>query len=192
MNTVALHNPQVEQRLPAPIQAMTPVDMLSIAVSNGASIEILERLITLQERWRAGEARRAFSAAIAAAKADIKPILKTRNVGFSSGKGSTNYDYEGLDDIANMVDPALARNGLSYRHRALQAGNNLKITCVLTHKDGHFEETTLGANNDQSGNKNAIQAVGSVATYLQRYTLKLALGLATTRDNDAQGSGARP
>ena len=50
------------------------------------------------------------------------------------------------------------------------------------------EETSLEADNDESGNKNAIQAVGSAATYLQRYTLKLALGLAASNDDDAQGA----
>lgn len=51
---------------------------------------------------------------------------------------------------------------------------------------GHSEETSLEAPEDHSGNKNNIQAIGSAATYLQRYTLKLALGLASAHDDDAK------
>ena len=39
---------------------------------------------------------------------------------------------------------------------------------------------------DQSGNKNGFQAIGSAVTYLQRYTLKSALGLSAEVDDDAQ------
>ena len=89
--------------------------------------------------------------------------------------------------MASAVDPVLARHGLSYRFRSEQQGARLKVTCRVSHADGYGEETTLEATNDESGNKNAIQAVGSAATYLQRYTLKLALGLAASNDNDSGG-----
>jgi hypothetical protein len=40
---------------------------------------------------------------------------------------------------------------------------------------------------DTSGGKNNIQAKGSTMTYLQRYTLNLALGICTEDDNDGAG-----
>src|SRR5690606_5500273 len=42
---------------------------------------------------------------------------------------------------------------------------------------------------DSSGSKNAIQAIGSTLTYLQRYTLIQALGLAASDDDDGQTHG---
>ena len=66
------------------------------------------------------------------------------------------------------------------------------MTCVISHRDGYSEETTLTAGNDESGNKNSIQAIGSAATYLQRYTLKLALGLSAAKDDDGRGSEGEP
>ena len=42
---------------------------------------------------------------------------------------------------------------------------------------------------DNSGGKNSIQGIGSSITYLQRYTLKLALGLAAGRDDDGNTVG---
>ena len=68
----------------------------------------------------------------------------------------------------------------------------VRVTCIVSHQDGHTEETTLSAPADTSGAKNAHQAIGSAVTYLQRYTLKLALGLAAAKDDDAQAAGPSP
>lgn len=172
------------------VVAVTPMHMLQLAVERGTDIAQLEKLMELQERWEASQARKAFDAAISAAKAKIKPILKNREVDFTSQKGRTNYVYEDLAQIATEVDPILAECGLSYRYRSKQEAQRLSVTCVVSHRDGHSEETTLTANNDESGNKNTIQAIGSAATYLQRYTLKLALGLSASKDDDGKKAGA--
>jgi hypothetical protein len=188
-------NAVVEQNTaPQPLMTteVTPMQMLHYAMSQGADLDRLEKLMELQERWEKNQAKKAFDAAISLAKAEIKPILKTREVDFVSrkeGAGRTNYKYEDFAQVATEVDPVLAKHGLSYRHRPRQEGHVLHITCILSHRDGYSEESTLSAGNDESGNKNAIQAIGSTATYLQRYTLKLALGLAASKDDDGRGSG---
>jgi hypothetical protein len=158
-------------------------------MSTDFDVAKLDRLLDVKERWEKTEARKAFDAALSAAKAEIKPIVKRRKVDFTSQKGRTNYQYEDFALIAEDVDPILGKYGLSYRHRAKQEGKKLHVTCILSHRDGHCEETTLAADNDESGNKNSIQAIGSTATYLQRYTLKLALGLSAAKDDDANGAG---
>jgi ERF superfamily len=146
----------------------------------------LEGLMSLRERIEDRRAKQAFDNAIALAKGEIGPIAKNREVDFTSSKGRTHYRYEDFAGVAATVDPVLARHGLSYRFRSEQAGQKLRVTCRISHADGYGEETTLEANNDESGNKNSIQSVGSAATYLQRYTLKLALGLAASNDDDTQ------
>ena len=135
-------------------QPLTPMQMLSTAITNGASIELLEKLMTLQERWQANQARQAFDAAIAAAKAEIKPIRKNRRVGYNAKteEGSrVDYVHEDMGEIARSVDPILAKHGLSYRFRTAQnvvgtpPVSSISVTTVVTHRDGHFEETTLSA-----------------------------------------------
>lgn len=167
---------------------MTPMAMIDRAIASGAGVETLERLMALQERWEASEARREFSEAIAAAKADIKPVVKRQKASFDTNKGHTEYAYENLAAIADAVDPVLTKHGLSYRYQSKVDGMMVTVTCILSHRRGHHEETTLTAGNDTTGSKNAIQAIGSTVTYLQRYTLKLALGLAATKDDDGGGS----
>lgn len=183
MTNVVQHMPQTE--IPS-TNVATPLAMIERAVSSGASIETLERLMALQERWEAAEAKKEFDHAISEAKASIKPVRKNRHVGFESKKSDsrTDYDYEDFAAVAEMVDPVLTQHGLSYRYTSKQDGTMVSVTCIIAHKRGHQEATTLQAAADTSGNKNHVQAIGSTVTYLQRYTLKLALGIAATRDSD--------
>lgn len=162
--------------------AATPMEMLSRALDRGADITILEKLMDLQDRYQRGEAKKAFDAAIAEAKKKIKPIIRKR-------EGNNSKKYADLAAYADGVDAILAKNGLSYRHRSAQPDKEIAVTCVLSHRDGYAEETTLKSAPDTSGNKNAIQAIGSTITYLQRYTLALALGLASAEDDDGQAAG---
>lgn len=190
MNAVA---ERVEQ-MPAQHEtrnAVTPMEMVGRAVANGASIEVVEKLMALHERWEANQARKSFDAAMSAAKAEIPVIVKNRRVGYEhkSGDGVTEYSHEDLGQIARTVDPILTKYGLSYRFRTTSNPNEpVSVTCIVAHRDGHSEENTLTAGRDDSGKKNTIQAVGSTITYLQRYTLKAALGLAAAADDDAKSA----
>jgi hypothetical protein len=189
MNTVAKIEPQ-EQALAPVSETAALISMIERAAVNPAvDVEKFARLLELREKAEASFARKAFNTAVALAKGEIGPIVKDKAVDFTTQKGRTNYKYEGFDTIARAVDPILNANGLSYRFRASQDGNKVAVTCILAHRDGYCEETTLSVAEDHSGNKNAIQAIGSAATYLQRYTLKLALGLAASLDDDAQSFG---
>ncbi len=160
---------------------VTPMDMLNRAVSSGADIDMIEKLMNLHERWETSQARKAFDEAVAAAKAEIPAI--TRNA-----EGHNKKKYADFAAIARVVDPIIGKHGLSYRFRTTQA-ERISVTCILSHKAGHSEETTLTGPADSSGNKNAIQAIGSTLTYLQRYSLVQMLGLAASADDDGKSSG---
>ncbi|MGE0533182.1 MAG: ERF family protein [Hyphomonadaceae bacterium] len=165
----------------APRAALTPMELLDRALDRGADIGVLEKLMDLQERHDKTQARRAFDSAVANAKADIGPIHKNRT-------GHNNKRYADFSAYAKAIDPVLAANGLSYRFRTEQSSGAISVTCILAHRDGHSEETTLVAGADTTGNKNSIQAIGSTVTYLQRYTLSAQLGLAATEDDDGQSA----
>jgi hypothetical protein len=168
----------VEKIEPQRALAVTPMDMLSRAVESGAGLDMVEKLMGLQERWETGQARKAFDKAIAAAKAKITPIQR-------NAKGHNEKRYADFAAIAKVVDPILSEHGLSYRFRTAQT-ERISVTCILSHEDGHSEETTLSGPADASGSKNAIQAIGSTLTYLQRYSLVQMLGLAASADDDGK------
>lgn len=171
-------------------EIVTPMTMIDRALATGAAPETLEKLLALQERWEANQGRKAFDEAMAAAKAEIPTIRKNRTVDFTSSKGRTHYKHEDLAEIAETVNPILSKFGLSYRFKTTNAPNEpITVTCIITHRMGYFEETTLSGPRDDSGNKNALQQVGSTLTYLQRMTLKAALGLAAAEDDDARSYG---
>jgi hypothetical protein len=171
----------IPQEEPRALAAVTPMDMLNRAVSSGADIEMIEKLMSLQERWETGQARKAFDKAIAAAKAKITPIQR-------NAKGHNDKRYADFAAIAKVVDPILSEHGLSYRFRTAQS-DRISVTCILSHEAGHSEETTLTGPADTSGSKNAIQAIGSTLTYLQRYSLVQMLGLAAAADDDGKAGG---
>lgn len=170
----------------------TPMELLDRAVTSGASLEVMKGLMDLQERWEKNQARKAFDEAMAAAKSEIPIILKNKHVGFDSrkaGAARTDYHHEDLAEIARTVDPVLAKHGLSYRFRTSSTPSEpITVTCVVSHRAGHSEENTLQGPRDESGNKNSIQSIGSTLTYLQRYSLKAALGLAAATDDDAKSA----
>ncbi len=172
---------------------LTPMDMLDRAVAQGANVEVLEKLMSLQERWEKNQARKAFDNAMAEAKAEIPVILKNRQVGFDSkkaGAARTDYKHEDLAEIARTVDPILASHGLSYRFRTSSVPNEpITVTCIISHRGGHSEENSLQCPRDDTGNKNSIQQIGSTLTYLQRYSLKAALGLSASSDDDGKAAG---
>lgn len=175
----------------AALAPITPSAMLATALAQGAPIELLEKLMALQERHEANQARKAFESAMALAAGEMPQILKSKVVDFTTPKGRTHYKYEALDDVLDAVRPVLARHGLTARFRTdLGEGGRLVVTCRIVHAAGHFEENTLSAPRDESGQKNYIQSVGSTLSYLARYSLKAALGLAASVDDDGQASQA--
>lgn len=165
----------------AALTPITPMAMLAQAIERGMPVETVDKLMALSERWDATQARKAFDMAIAAAKAEIPVVVK-------NATGHNSKKYADFAAIARAIDPVISKHGLSYRFRTVQ-GDKISVTCVLSHEAGHYEENTLTAMADTSGNKNAIQAIGSTLTYLQRYSLVQALGIAASEDDDGRQAG---
>jgi len=167
----------------------TPADMIRMAVSGGADLDKLEKLLTIQERYETNEARKAYHKAMAAFKANPPKIDKDKTVSFATSTGKTSYNHASLANVTEKISAELSKHGLSASWTTKQNGSIL-VTCRITHIQGHSEETTLAAAADTSGSKNSIQAIGSTITYLERYTLLALTGLATyDQDDDGQATG---
>lgn len=165
----------------APLPSMTPDQMAFQLIRNGADFQSVREMVALSKEIAADKARNVFNEAVALAKSEIPVISK-------NATGHNNKTYANFAAYAAVVDPIIAKHGLRYRFKTDQA-DRITVTCVLSHKDGHSEENSLSGPVDTSGNKNAMQAIGSTLTYLQRYTLIQALGLAASDDDDAASHG---
>lgn len=175
---------QREQANSSAIASMSPTQMAYQLIQSGADISAVKEMLAVSRELAAEQARRAFDDAIAQAKAEIPIIGK-------NARGHNSKRYADFSAYASALKPVLAKYGLSYRFRTEQT-DRITVTCVLSHKDGHSEENSLSGPADTSGNKNAIQSIGSTLTYLQRYTLVQALGLAASEDDDGGRSGRTP
>jgi len=167
------------------VSSPTPMDLLQIAVSQNLDVDKLQKLMELQLTWEKNEARKAFVEAMNRFKSNPPQIIKNKHVKF----GQTEYDHATLDHVCKAAMEGLSKVGISHRWHVTQGDSLIKVTCVLTHEQGHSEETTLQGPTDTSGSKNAIQAIGSTVTYLQRYTLLAATGLAAGNDDDGNSAG---
>lgn len=169
-------------------EVYSPATIIEKAISSGADLDKLEKLLSLQERWEANEAKKAYHKAMAEFKSVPIKIIKDKKVGFDTSKGKVGYNHATLGNVVEQITSELSKCGLSAAWKTHQNGK-ITVTCRITHSLGYGEETSLSADADATGSKNSIQALGSTITYLERYTLLSALGLATY-DQDDDGNSA--
>lgn len=183
------HVPALQPQRTA-LTTTTPADLLRIAVESNADLDKLERLMVLQDKWEAKEAKRAYDVAFAAFKAEAVMILKGRKVTDGPLRGKS---YAELHDVVNAVTPALSKHGLSSSWKLTMDDRDwMQVTCYLRHVSGHEESVSMGGPPDVGGAKNAIQARASTKTYLERYTMKAITGLSEQDDDDDGAGGAAP
>lgn len=166
---------QIAIQQAAPV-ANSPMGMMLAAMSQGASLEQIEKMMDLQDRWERRESEKAYNAAFAAFKAEAVRIIKGRKVTDGPLRGK---EYAELHDVVDAVTPALSRHGLSTAWKLTRDDKDwLEVTCTLKHVGGHSESVSMGGPPDAGGAKNALQARASTKSYLERYTLKAICGVA--------------
>jgi len=164
------------------VKSQSPATLIEKAIAGGANLEQLEKLMILKERYEANEARKAYHVAMAQFKSNPPKIDKDQTVKYKDVK----YNHASLANVTEKINEALSKCGLSASWSTKQDGS-VTVTCKITHAMGHSEETSLSAPADMTGSKNAIQAIGSTISYLERYTLLALTGLATyEQDDDAK------
>jgi len=160
----------------------SPVMMLADKLAEGKiTAEHMEKMLDVQIKWEKNEAEKAYHAAMADFQENAPRIIKDTD--------GHNCKYAKLSDIVAKVSPLLSAHGLSHSWVTKTVEGGMEVTCKITHELGHSETTSMSAGPDKSGSKNDIQAIGSTMSYLQRYTLKAALGLAEA-DQDDDGNSA--
>ena len=178
---------------PAALVMSPAAHFLLTLQERGVPPEQIEKLMDLWERGERREAEKAYNEALAAFQAKGIRIMKRKAVDFTTMKGRTSYMHAELDDVVQAVGPELSAHGFSRSWETSQAGRDITVTCKLRHRLGHSEKISLTAQPDETGGKNAIQAIISTTTYLQRHTLKQITGVAEAgEDDDGQGGAAAP
>ena len=175
--------------------ALNPQDLLARAVDKGATVETLERLMSLAKEMKAIRAKEAWHEAMAEFQRRCPPIVKTKSADIQTKSGgSYSYKYAPLDVIMETVRPLLGELGLSVYWSSRIEPNGVAVNCRIAHVLGHSEESgeirMPIAGSDERGGGNPAQRVGSALTYAKRYSLLSVTGLTPEDDDDAQGAGS--
>lgn len=172
-----------------------PKSLLELAIMNNASIDVIERMMALEERYNANRAKSEYYENLSLLQSEMPEFKRTKKVKFKAKDSDaiTEYNFTPLGDMIKALKSLLKKYGFSYRYVFTPTQNGLiKCDCITTHKAGHQEITSMEAARDESGKKNNIQSIGSTRTYLQRYTLKAAFGIGSDEDDNDGRSAAAP
>ena len=160
--------------------------MERLAVSPHVDVQKLERLIAMQERILAHDAKAQFDAAFAKMQAEIPEISERGEIHDKGGNVVNKYARN--EDIQKALRPILKKHGFALRFRTeWPDGSTVKVTGILAHRRGHAEESIFLSSSDRTGYKNDIQALGSAVSYGHRYTTKDLLNI-TSRGEDDDGA----
>lgn len=144
-------------------------------------VEKLEKLIELQERVLAHNAKAAFDAAFVKMRPEIPTIVERARTDKTA--------YAPLEDIIEVVTPVLSRHGFSLAFRTEWPSEKMvKVFGILTHEQGHARQSEFLSAADKTGSKNDIQALASAVSYGKRYTCNDLLCI-VTRGEDKDGEG---
>ena len=173
-----------------------PYAAVMMAMQKGYTPELIEKMMALQERFEATEARKAFYQAVADFKSEAPPVNKDKfNKWFESW-------YTSLGNLLDTYNPVIGKHGLSISFPTpQQTDKTMTVECRLSHRMGHSEGVSITAPIDSaaigkiSGQKsrNAIQDIKSTFTYLRSATCEAVLGVsgtdASAADDDGNGYG---
>jgi hypothetical protein len=119
-----------------------------------------------------------FATAMAKAQATMGGAAKdSRNPHFNSA-------FADLASVVNAVKGPLSTNGIAFVQMPSSTGDLVSVTTRLVHSSGEWMQCTLSAR----PRKNDPQGVGSVVTYLKRYTLQAMCGVPSEDDDGNAGS----
>jgi len=167
-----------------PVVQQSPMTIIAAAVDKGIGADELGKLMDLQDRYEANQARRAFTSAMADFQARCPTILKS--------KRADRYNYAPLDEILRTIRPHLEQCGLSVRFNTSTDGSTIKAVCHISHRDGHTETSEFSAPVDPAMKVNDTQKAGSANSYAKRYALCNALNLVGSEFDDDGYASAKP
>lgn len=171
----------------APVVEVTPLQVLLRVIQDpSCDLVRLEKLMDLEKRWRAEQAKRAYVSAFAKFKRNMPDVVKDM---LNKQYGS---DYSSLANLVNTTNKVLGEYGLNAAWEPDQSDGKIKISCIMTHEDGHSERVTLFGPPDTSGQKNPLQQIKSTLTYLEGATFQAITGVvarSASTDDDGNGAG---
>lgn len=172
-----------KQELPPVSQS--PFDkIISVLGTDKLDLEQIEKIMAIQEKYEEREAKKAFDLAMSEfKKIPIKITKDAYNPKFKS-------NYTTIGNLVNTVIPVMSKFGFSHDWDYEQSDKGeIKVTCTITHSQGHSKSVFMTGPADTAGSKNPIQEIKSTTTYLRSCTFEAVLGLASSSDSNIDDDG---
>lgn len=185
-------SPQVDTAIslvPTEPQAFMAV-LARAATDPSVDVSKMEKLWEIYRSIVAWHAEKAFNVGFSEMQSKLPVITEHGKIEHNSKLIS---EYALFEDINDAVKPILQEFGFGLMFKTDDSNpDKVRVIGVLTHKEGHREETPYSLPADTSGAKNAVQAHGSSISYAKRYILTGLLNITTRgEDDDGQTGGAK-
>lgn len=162
--------------------------LIAQAIEKGLPVETMEKLLAMQERWEAAQAKKEFVSALAQFQSDCPVVGKTKKV--LNKDGTVRYQYAPLDSIVEKIKKPLKSAGLSYTWDVKNEQGFITAVATITHERGYSQTSEFKIPIDTEGYMTAPQKYASALTFAKRYSLCNALGISTgEEDTDAVDVG---
>lgn len=169
------------------------MDVISRAARDpSVDIDKMERLIAMQERVQNRDAELAFTRAMNAAQAEMRPISA------NASNPQTRSKYATFDKLDGALRPIYTAHGfsMSYDEGESPKADHIRVLCYVGHIEGHTRTYHRDMPADGKGAKGGdvmtkTHAAGAAGSYGARYLLKGIWNVAVGEDdNDGNNSRA--
>ena len=164
-------------------EVSTPMQLLAIGTKQGLDVEKMTKLMDLQDRWEANQAKKAFNQSMADFQGECPVIKKTKDGG-KTNSGVVAYKYADLATIVEQVREFLQKHGFSYAIKTEFPEGSVKAICIVKHLAGHTEESeVIMPLSTRTNMMSAPQQVAATVTFAKRYAFVNAFGIMTGDDD---------
>lgn len=175
-----LKNALVDIATPDPFVSMVE----SLATNKAIDADKLEKLVDVQLKVMAENARREFNVAMSAVEANLPQVAR------DAQNDQTRSLYARHETIARAIKPIYTQYGFSTSFSQAEGPQGfIRIRGTLRHVGGHEAEYLVDLPLDDKGikgnvNKTPLHATGSTLTYGRRYLTCMMFDVATGDDTD--------
>lgn len=183
------------------VRVATAAIEMSRRPSGEIDVEALRELRGMAKELRDEGMVQWFSRDMAAAQAEMQPVVRAAEVKLSKpgqeDKGS--YKYASLENIDEMLRPIMTRYGFSVtydrapRPQDAGGGGGFIVTGTLWHRSGHSITASFSLGLDSGPGRSNAQAAGSTDSYGRKYILLGFFNIVRkNEDDDGVGAGGEP
>src|SRR3984957_5191479 len=173
--------------------ALSPMNLLSVALQNNAAIDVIERLAALQEKIMLRDAEIQFNDALSRVQAEIKRVAPDLQ------NPQTSSRYASYAAIDRVIRPIYTREGmsLSFSHADCPKPDHVRVVCFAS-LGAYTRNYQIDMPSDGKGAKGGdvmtkTHATATADSYAKRYLIKdifnVAIGEDDTDGNPQQSSG---